>query len=658
MSASRDSRPAAGRLPALLLAAALTTLAGGRSALSQITPVEVVPLPPLQSTPGQPNEGGTQGTGTPAPAEASTPAATPAPAAAPAPIATPPAAPAVGGTPPLSPTVLVPPAEQPASAKAIGAGKLSASDREARAVPEARAHDLGADLWRGTPSALAVKLIAALPAGNTSPTLRALTERLLLAAATPPEGAEAGSDDFLLARAQKLAEMGDFEGLRALLATASGRAAASEGTAASGGDGDDALARVGIEARLIDGKTSEVCAEMAGLIRSYHSLFWQKLQVFCQALAKKSREVDLGVGLLREEGDDKDSAYFTLIDAIMGDKVVPLASLGEATPLMLAMMRAAKQPLPEDALRNAQPAVLRAIAESPDEGSDLCLAAAEHAALLGAFSGAELRRIYDGVTLSEAELQNALSQAQSDYGPRARALLYRAAQAQTVPAARAEALRAALALARSANVYQLAIMVNLPFIEELAPAPELGFFASEAGRALLYAGAIERAEDWFALADAVHPSAGTALEPATELWPYARLLASDSEPSDAEHFRAWRAGERAAAGAAVGLVDERAARLLGLTAALGKPLAGVAWQPLSLASDAEPAAMPSLPLWQGLSDAVETGRRGEAVLMVLIALGPGGAQNSNPIALDKAIESLRRLGLNKDARGLAIEAAV
>ena len=68
--------------------------------------------------------------------------------------------------------------------------------------------------------------------------------------------------------------------------------------------------------------------------------------------------------------------------------------------------------------------------------------------------------------------------------------------------------------------------------------------------------------------------------------------------------------------------------------------------------------MPSLPLWQGLSDAVETGRRGEAVLMVLVALGPGGAQNSNPIALDKAIESLRRLGLNKDARGLAIEAAV
>ena len=41
-----------------------------------------------------------------------------------------------------------------------------------------------------------------------------------------------------------------------------------------------------------------------------------------------------------------------------------------------------------------------------------------------------------------------------------------------------------------------------------------------------------------------------------------------------------------------------------------------------------------------------------------VAVGSAGVQNANPIALDAVIESLRRLGLDKDARRLAIEAAV
>jgi len=527
--------------------------------------------------------------------------------------------------------------------KTIGVGNLPSAGAQAEGDLLGPEGGLGADLWRGTEQGLALHLIGALPAGNASPTLRSLTRRLLLTLAVPPEGSDAGQS-FVLARAQKLAEMGDFDALKALLATV------------REDNRDDELARLGVEARLIDGKTDEVCAEMGSLIRSYHGVFWQKLQVFCEALANKGPEVDLGVGLLHDEGDDKDGAYFTLIHAIMGDKEAKVASLEETTPLLLAMMRAAQQPLPEGILRDAHPAVLRAIAESPAEGSDLRLAAAEHAALLGALSGAELRRVYEGVKLSEAELQNALSQAQSEYGPRARALLYRSAEAATVPVARAEALKAALALARSASVFALAVMANLPLIASLEPQPELGFFASEAGRALLYAGAVDRAEGWFSLADSVHPESGTA--PATELWPYARLLASEPDATDAERFRAWRAGERAELGNAIELVDERAARLLGLASALGKPLQGVAWQPLSLAGNVEPAAMPPLPLWQGLGEAVAAGRRGEAVLIALVALGPGGAASVNPIALDKVIESLRELGLNKDARGLAIEAAV
>ena len=627
MSASRASRLAAALLGALLLSMGRAD-AGGSEPASQLAqaqgaPIQIVPLPPPH-----PNEGATPGAGAQPPAQAA------------------PTAPAGGGAAPAQAGPPAGAAQVPASPKGIEVDKLAATGREAAGVLDARNGGLGAELWRGTPHALVEGLIQALPASIPSPALRELARRLLLTSATPPEGATGGGPDLLSLRAQKLAEMGDFEDLKALMAAAPGAA------------GEETLARIGVEARLLEGKTSAVCAEIGNLIRSYHSLYWQKVQVFCQALAKKNQEVDAGIDLLREEGDDKDGAYFTLIDAIMGNKSAKVTSLDAATPLALAMLRAAKQTLPEEAMRNAQPAVLRAIADGAEAGSDLGLVAAERAELQGALTGEALRRIYDGVKLSDAELQNALSQAQAEYGPRARVLLYRAAKTQTVPTARAEALRTALSLARSANLYELAVAVNLPAIEALAPSTELGFFASEAGRALVYAGEIDKAEGWFAVADADSRAAGSAANAATELWPYARLLASDADAKDNERLLGWRAAEKAKAGAEAKLVDERAARLLGLAAALGKPLQGAAWQSLYLASDAEPAAMPPLPLWQGLSAAVQDGRRGEAVLLALLAVGSAGVQNANPIALDAVIESLRRLGLDKDARRLAVEAAV
>ena len=624
MTASRASRLATALLGALLLSAAHAD-AGASQPLPQLAqaqgaPIQIVPLPPPQ-----PNEGATPGAGAQPPAQAE------------------PAAPAGTGAAPAQAGQPAGAAQAPAWPKGIEVDKLAATGREAAGVLDARQGGLGAELWRGTPHALVEGLIQALPAGIPSPALRELARRLLLTSAVPPEGPPSGGPDLLSLRAQKLAEMGDFADLKALLAAAPGTA------------GEETLARIGVEARLLEGETDLVCADIGNLIRSYHSLYWQKVQVFCQALAKKNQEVDAGIGLLREEGDDKDGAYLTLIDAIMGNKSAKVTSLDAATPLALAMMRAAKQTLPEEAMRHAQPAVLRAIADGAEAGSDLSLVAAERAELQGALTGEALRRIYEGVKLSDGELQNALSRAQAEYGPRARVLLYRAAKTETVPTARAEALRTALSLARSANLYELAVAVNLPAIEALTPSTELGFFASEAGRALVYAGEIDMAEGWFSVADAGSRAGDSA---ATELWPYARLLASDADAKDNERLLGWRTEEKAKAGAEAKLVDERAARLLGLAAALGKPFQGAAWQSLYLASDAEPAAMPPLPLWQGLRAAVQDGRRGEAVLLTLLAVGSAGLHNANPIALAAVIESLRHLGLDKDARRLAIEAAV
>jgi hypothetical protein len=51
-------------------------------------------------------------------------------------------------------------------------------------------------------------------------------------------------------------------------------------------------------------------------------------------------------------------------------------------------------------------------------------------------------------------------------------------------------------------------------------------------------------------------------------------------------------------------------------------------------------------------------RIGEIVLLSLIALGEGGPGQAEPIVLSKVMESLNVVGLEKEVRALALEAAV
>src|SRR5688572_22282525 len=64
---------------------------------------------------------------------------------------------------------------------------------------------LGADLWRGTSRSLAEALIPQIPAIE-SPAARAVTRRLLLTSAQPPEGT--GTTDLIRLRAERLMGLG------------------------------------------------------------------------------------------------------------------------------------------------------------------------------------------------------------------------------------------------------------------------------------------------------------------------------------------------------------------------------------------------------------------------------------------------------------------
>ena len=593
--------------------------------VAQGAPIQLLPLKPSSQLPEQGLA--TEGAGSQAPLSPQVPTATP--AAAPIGVASP---------------------------KGIEVDKLGGFDNDALGTLDPGQGGLGLDLWRGTPHSTVTTLIAAMPSSIRSPVLRDLAHRLLLSNANRPEGvkregASAGAADdsgasLIALRAQKLGEMGDLDGLKSLMAVI------------PASFDDETLARLRTNASLIDGAPADVCRDAGSLLRKYPGVYWQKLQLFCEASEKKTQQVDIGVSLLHEEGEDKDPSYFMLLNAVMGEKGVRLTALPNVTPLHFAMMRAAKIQLREDALRVAEPAVLRAIAENPDTPPDLRLAAAERATLAGAMSGDRLAQIYDKANLTDADGAGAAGKADTDYGPKTRVRLYRAAKDAQVPTAKAEAIGTALSLARSAGVYPLAIAVNLPLIEAMAPAPELAFFAPEAARALFYAGRVNAAQNWVAIAPKAVGAGSTLLDAAVELWPYTCLAMESSTPWDENRFSAWRAAQVARKDAPAKLADERAAQLLGLFAALGNPVPRTSWQSLLGSTEDEPAAMPPIAVWQALKFAAADSRRGETVLLVLIAAGAGGAGSTNPVALDASVEALRKVGLAPEARRLAIEAAV
>ena len=68
--------------------------------------------------------------------------------------------------------------------------------------------------------------------------------------------------------------------------------------------------------------------------------------------------------------------------------------------------------------------------------------------------------------------------------------------------------------------------------------------------------------------------------------------------------------------------------------------------------------MPQPALWRSLDIATQNIRVGETILLSLLVLGESGPAQANPTVLHKVIKSLRTIGLEEEARALAVEAAV
>lgn len=648
MSVSRADRrlaPAALALVWALAGAATGLPAPAFAAADQGAPTPLLPTP-LTPT----SSADTPSSLAPALAPSLTPSLTPQ--------AVPPAPPS-GQPAPLSPDLRRPPAAQPAAVPGgpatpspagpgprgdrIEVHDLSAPDANATGVYDEAHGGFGADMWSGTTLGTVQKVMPLLPAPTPWRSIARLERKLLLSVAAVPAGKSAG-EPLIRLRADRLWAMGEVDGLAALLK------GVPEQTLTP-----DLRARL-IDAALVAGDIQTACQQGTILkSRVPDDLTAAKLQVFCQFSAGKANEAGLGVDLLREQ-KLADPAFFAAADALSGIAPGKLDGFSGATALTLAMARAAKLPLPEQAVTAGMPApLLRAIASNPTATLEARLTAAERAEAVGAFDTEALRQLFEQVTFNPQEVSGPLSAAGTDKGVRSRALLFRAAEQQTQPAAKVEIISRALTLAGDGPSYFAAARLYAPQIAGLHPTPDLLPFAPMAVRSLLAAGRPDVASAWHGL---LKGASDPAMAPvAAGLWPLLRLAGADaSVPSQA--LSAWR---KARVDLPPPVAERRILVGYGLLAAMGDKVPAEDW--LALYDNPQPAAAgaagPLRPmLWHGLRMAAEDLRLGESVLFSLATLGDGAFTQVDPTDLYRSVAVLRLIGLEGDARSLAVEAAI
>lgn len=513
----------------------------------------------------------------------------------------------------------------------IGVDALKAPNPQAVGTMDVHQGGFSAALWNGTSAEVARALLPRLPGTAASPTIRSLERRLLLTAAPPPEGANAEARPSLVElRAERLLALGDLDGVVGLTNAAP---AAVEGALS---------AKVQRDAHLLAGRIDQACAQVPAASDPESA----RLVTFCQLAQGQTLQGNLSLDLLRER-HGADSGFIAAAEVLAGLPPVPNAKIevAELTPLHVALFKAAKMALPEDALAKAPAVVARAIADNEAAPMDQRVAAAERAEAVGLMSADDLRKLYLSLTFAPDEMSSPLERAASA-GNHGRALLFRAAFDQPDPLLKARFAAAAVDMAVARNLVAGTARVFEPIIAATKPDAALSRQAPSFARAFYALGRPEAAAKWMDIAKADVAM----VREAEKLWPLAAISEfGPGQPVSLAGLAGWRAS---LADLAPDVVARRNGVVLGILAGLGAKVPDSAW----LATLPLPAGGPQPGLFAMMQGAALDARLGGTLLASLATMGDTPLDKIDVMTLSEVISALAVVGLAEDGRALAREA--
>ena len=598
----------------------------------------------------------------------------------------------------------------------IAVRQLEAVSTDSIGVLDEFSDGLPLNLWEGTSKELVDLLLPKLPEQIQSVVTRELVRRLLLSVARPPEETQtqdvfvdmtavvpsaigfsvddnlpentpeiAEEQDAGLAlleiRLSRLAAMGDWASVQALLEVIPQESFS------------DSMRVLATDLALVDGRIEDACAAAQANLRVSTDAYWQKTFAFCQLREGSVSSAYLTIDLLREKGVE-DPAFFWVTELMAGNRPITPAGLARLTPLQLAMLRSAGRPFPPQLVANGDPTLLKVLATADplyvaDDGLDekgtaermrdalnRRLEAAERAVGLGALDPEVLRALYRLEVEDFADSEQALDAetaqeedtlpADEELNLRSipvrtsvdRARLFQLAEAQTNLTARAEVISRAIDFARNdrgQNGPNVSVMgaVYAPLLKTIEPTGDLVWFAGNAARALLATSEMEAGMAWLDLSQLYARTSIEASEVAAAMWPTERQL----QPTITNRFTPLRL-KRWEDSRPPGLRAADKALILSSFMALGEPVDSQDWLDLMDRRTHSSIDLPRPQIWNGLSLAAQSGRIGETVLFAVLALNEDGPAAVSPVVLSHVVSSLKSIGLENEARRVAVEAAL
>lgn len=590
-----------------------------------------------------------------------------------------------------APTKLVPSAPQTPGSQSPGRPEglpqgirsvpLPSLDVDSTGLLDTDSGGLGADMWQGSYRVRIESWLPRLSAEFRSPAMRKLARRLLLTAAGTPGGE-------IASRVAPGYRLGSLLGLRVSRLLAMGERKAAASLAAGGSAGvDPGLAQAHVDALLLGGDLDAACQRVTEAIRRAPTRYLQKAQIVCLTRAGAHDRAQLGIELLKEQFESlsqversSDQEFFTLHARLKARLAAgkkkrksrrSLDRLVEASPLHVAMLRAADLAVPaavvEDAGLSVVASLMEARAASVAAGGSNpaallgMLAAAERVAAAGALNIDTLKVFYRADSRGALEPARVLSMADNSYTPKLRADLYRTIEAANDPGTRAQLLAMWLKLARKNGDYLLAVRSVGEHLPTVPPTSDMLWFADEATRGLYAIGRLDDGRAWFDLLQQLVAPGSHGDRTAARLWPLVRLADSVAPPpSEIDRLRAWWDLQREAHPPAE--ADRRAALMFAALDGLDEPLTGLDWETLMSEPRRVAETTPQEAVWRALESASDNGRKGEVVLAALIAItdaSPGGNLGRvNPAILRQALLALGRVGLEAEARAIAFDVAL
>lgn len=507
-------------------------------------------------------------------------------------------------------------------------------------------HDSGGfapDLWNGSRPQTILNLLSIIPDLGNRPELQDLLRRVLLTAAPPPGagGIDEKQDlDFFVAKLDGLAALGDLEAVQGMLARL-GR-----------GHEDPRVVRHMVTANLLGGNHGAACDAASGAAPvGAAAVDWLRIAAFCRHLNDDAAGASLALEMLREQ-EERDPVFMDLMSAAMGGAPAEFAGPVAPSPVVLALAELQRAPLGEIDVEGADPMVLARVATLPQVSVDQRAAAARKAVAHGSLGVGRLAQIYGAMQFAPDQFEN-MELVIDDLSPAAaEALVFQAALRAQDPARRAEIVSYGFRRARQAGSETIYAGVMAPALTALRPASEIRDFAIDAVRLALLAGREEDARDWYRfMREAAQMGDDRAAAALTELWPLVMIGAPMEDVAySPDNLEAWWTRRQQMEDPER---DGLAIALFTILEADGHEVPEYLWSGL-MNSAAASGQAPNFSVWRGLSQAAEAGRVGETALAALVSIGG----SSTPVVVSGVMRALTTVGLEREARAIAIAALI